>query len=268
MCARIKTYRTKNPRQGVDAINAQQKTDSFSRGMMPWFVVSSLWTWVSLLYKTSIELDPLQGFQSVCSVTNLTANLDQASAKGLGNEEGISAFLSDQNISAKEKDMKDVKGNRIISAIAAIVLVSTSFGQALPKLEIQIEDQKVNLTAIEKKDASQIVVIPGDTIRYVITATNTGQGAMQEPEIVDPIPAGVTYIPNTASGLDSEISFSLNQGSTYMPWPPYYTVRNSKGILVKREATPEMLTHIKWNISKNLEPGESSVMEFLVEVDR
>lgn len=268
MCARIKTYSSENRRQGVDAINVQQKADSFARGMKSSFVFSNIWTWVNEPYKNTNGIDPLQGFKSICSVTYLTANHDLGFAKGLDNEEGEPAFQGDQKISVKEKEMKGVKGNKLINAIAVIIMLSASYGQALPKLEIVVEDQKVNLSAVEKKDASQIVVIPGDTIRYTITATNTGQGAMQDPEIVDPIPAGVTYIPNSASGPDGDISFSLNQGGSYMPWPPFYTVRNSKGILVKREATPDMLTHIKWNIRNNLEPGESSVMEFLVEVNR
>lgn len=164
--------------------------------------------------------------------------------------------------------MKDVLGNITKYAICAIVCLSVVMGQGTPKLDIHIDDQKVNLTAAEKKDASLLSYVPGDTLRYVLTASNVGDGQMHNPEIIDPIPAGVTYVPNSAQGENTEITFSMNQGNTYMAWPPHYTVRNSKGILVKREATPDMISHIKWNISKNLAPGEIATMEFLVEVNK
>jgi len=168
----------------------------------------------------------------------------------------------------KERKMKDVLGNISKYAIYAIMSLSVVMGQGTPKLDIRIEDQKVNLSEAEKKDASRIVYIPGDTLRYVITASNIGTGLMKAPEIVDPVPAGVTYVAKSASGVETDITFSMNQGNSYMAWPPYYTVRNSKGILVKREATPEMISHIKWNISKNLNPGDSTIMEFLVVVNK
>lgn len=153
-------------------------------------------------------------------------------------------------------------------AITAIVSLSVVMAQGTPKLDIQIENQKINLSEAEKKDASLINFFPGDTLRYVLTASNVGDGLMKNPEIVDPIPAGVTYVAKTATGEDTEITFSLNDGGTYMPWPPYYTVRNSKGILVRREATPEMISHIKWNITKDLAPGASASMEFQVVVNK
>ncbi|NQV40975.1 MAG: DUF11 domain-containing protein [Candidatus Marinimicrobia bacterium] len=164
--------------------------------------------------------------------------------------------------------MKDVLGNISKYAITAIMTFSMVMGQGTPKLDIHIEDQKINLSDAEKKDASLVSYFPGDTIRYMLTASNIGDGLMKNPEIIDPIPAGVTYVAKSALGENTKITFSMNEGSTYMAWPPFYTVRNSKGILVKREATPEMISHIKWNISNDLTPGAASTMEFLVVVNK
>ncbi len=143
-----------------------------------------------------------------------------------------------------------------------------AFAQGTPKLEINIAEQKMNLSAAEMAEDAVINYIPGDTVKYTLTASNVGDGLMNDAEIVDPIPAGVTYVANSASGTNTDITFSMNQGNTYMSWPPYYTVRNSKGILVKRKATPEMISHIKWNVLKDINPGESTSMEFLVEVSK
>ncbi len=153
-------------------------------------------------------------------------------------------------------------------AMVAMISISVAMGQGSPKLDIKIEDAKVNLTTLERDDNSNIRYQPGDTLRYSITASNVGDGLMTSAEIVDPIPAGVTYVAESAKGVDTEISFSINQGSTYMPWPPYYTVRNSKGILIKRTASTDLISHIKWALTDDLKPQEYSSLEFLVVVNK
>ncbi|NQV29316.1 MAG: DUF11 domain-containing protein [Candidatus Marinimicrobia bacterium] len=164
--------------------------------------------------------------------------------------------------------VKDVARNITKSSIIALVMLSSGIAKDSPELNIQIEDHKLNITEAEQIDSTSISYAPGDTIQYVITATNVGSAIMTNPVIVDPIPAGVTYVGNSAKGGMSEISFSLDQGNTYMAWPPIYTVRNSKGLLVRREAIPDMITHIKWNINSVLKPEESSMLEFLVVVNK
>lgn len=153
-------------------------------------------------------------------------------------------------------------------AIVAILSASMVYAQGTPRLDLKMAEQKVNLTASELNDASNISYQPGDTLRYMITASNIGDGLMTEPEVVDPIPMGVTYIANTAMGDETSITFSIDQGRAYMAWPPTYTVRNAQGELIEREASADMITHIKWNILKDLNPGDKSNLEFLVEVSR
>ena len=153
-------------------------------------------------------------------------------------------------------------------AMIAIVSISVAVAQGTPKLDIQITDSKVNLSSAEKEDASTVSYGPGDTLRYSIIAANIGDGLMTSTEVVDPIPAGVIYVAESALGADAEISFSINQGSSYMPWPPYYTVRNSKGILVKRKASADMVSHIKWSLTRDLKPQEKSALEFMVVVSK
>jgi len=218
--------------------------------------------------KSSIQDHAGQMIIATPDVINLTREMDKKSALRSSKDQVEVHRQMVVKSELKERKMKNVFSNSLKSAIAVIILLTVALGQGTPKLDISIEDQKMNLTETEKKDQSKIIYIPGDTLRYVITASNIGDGLMKDPEIIDPIPAGVTYVAESAKGIDADITFSMNQGSTYMPWPLFYTVRNSKGILVKREATPEMITHIKWNISKNMNPGEASTMEFLVVVSK
>ena len=201
-------------------------------------------------------------------VTNITTMFGEEYLENASNMASEKSQPWWNGLQAREEKMEGVKRNIFKYAIYAMVSLSAAFSQGTPRLDIHIADQKINLTEAEQKDASKISYAPGDTIHYLLTASNVGDGLMTEPEIVDPIPAGVTYIAGSAAGEDTEITFSMNQGAVYMVWPPNYTVRNSKGILVKREATPEMISHIKWSIQKSLKPGESATMEFVVVVNK
>jgi uncharacterized repeat protein (TIGR01451 family) len=164
--------------------------------------------------------------------------------------------------------MKKLNTNWMHIAIVVILGTSIAMAQGTPKLDLMMAEQKVNLTPSERNDASTISYQPGDTLRYMITASNIGDGLMTEPEVVDPIPAGVTYIAKSATGEAANITFSIDQGVSYMAWPPTYTVRNAQGGLIVREASADMVTHIKWSILQNLNPGEKSNLEFMVEVSR
>ncbi|MCF7808467.1 MAG: DUF11 domain-containing protein [Candidatus Marinimicrobia bacterium] len=197
------------------------------------------------------------------TVSGLTAILMRATGM---------AQMDNSNLSQKEmrvrKTMKRSISKWMHFTIGAILSASMVYAQGTPKLDLAMAEQKVNLTASEMNDASTVAYQPGDTLRYMITAANVGDGLMTEPEVIDPIPTGVTYIANSAVGENTTTTFSIDQGRTYMAWPPTYTVRNAQGELIERVATPDMITHIKWNILRDLNPGDSSNLEFLVEVSK
>ena len=138
-----------------------------------------------------------------------------------------------------------------------------AFAQGVPKLELRIEENKVNKTAAEM-GGEEIVYSPGDTILYFIYALNSGDGIMTDPEVVDPVPEGVVYLPNSVNGENSEKAFSINSGMLYQEWPPEYSVRNTEGDIIIKEATPDMITHIRWKLLNSLSPGEERILSFKV----
>jgi len=135
--------------------------------------------------------------------------------------------------------------------------------QARPLLGLVIQDEKVNKSAAEISGKVDITYHPGDTILYHLVATNNGDQVLTDPVIVDPIPAGVTFIPKTVSGA-GDAQFSIDGGNTYQIWPPKYSITDKQGKTVKREATPDMITHIKWVDLQNLEPEQFVKMDFQV----
>ena len=150
--------------------------------------------------------------------------------------------------------------------LTGILLTAVSLlAQGQPKLEIEIQDQKINLTKHEKNGA-EIEYAPGDTIEYTVIAKNTGDAVMVEPAIVDPIPEGVEYIVGSARGENCRIVFSVDKGLLFSAWPVMISATTPNGTRIEREARDEEVTHIKWLIRENIPPGGQKKMSFQVRV--
>jgi uncharacterized repeat protein (TIGR01451 family) len=159
-----------------------------------------------------------------------------------------------------------MKSRKIMIVLAVFMSSALLLAQGTPKLELSISESKVNMTAEERTEQQPVSYGPGDIIHYVITAENSGDALMTEPQVTDPIPPGVVYVPLSARGEETLIRFSINNGLNYQAWPPTYTVRDEEGREIVKIAPPEMVTHIRWDLLTDLEPGEKKELEFEVKV--
>jgi len=148
-----------------------------------------------------------------------------------------------------------------------MLLTAALYGQVGPKLQINVSEEKINRTATEKKGGESIYT-PGDTIQYTVTSLNVGDALMTNAVITDPIPEGVTFILGSSESENVSTLFSIDGGTEYTVWPVYYSVRNSRGIIIRREATADMITHIRWEIQGNLDAGASHMAKFKVVVNQ
>lgn len=144
-----------------------------------------------------------------------------------------------------------IPGKRTIRISIILLLSAALYAQVGPKLQINIIDEKINRTAAEKK-AGDVKYAPGDTIQYTVTSMNVGDALMTNAIITDPIPEGVTFIPGSSESENASTLFSIDGGKEYSNWPVTYSVRNSRGIIIRREATADMITHIRWEIQDKL----------------
>lgn len=103
-------------------------------------------------------------------------------------------------------------------------------------------------------------VRPQDVIEYRLTYANNGAGVVHNVSIVDPVPAGVAYVEKTAKNADnSRVEFSVDSGKTFHAWPVKVTKKNADGKDITVDATPDMVTHIRWTMNSDLKPrGEVS----------
>jgi len=98
-------------------------------------------------------------------------------------------------------------------------------------------------------------VHPQDVIEYRLTYANNGAEVVHNMSITDPVPAGVQYVEKTAKNAGSgNVEFSVDSGKTFHAWPLKVTKKNAGGKNVTVDATPDMVTHIRWTLNGDLKP--------------
>ena len=96
---------------------------------------------------------------------------------------------------------------------------------------------------------------PQDVLEYRVTYANMGETTVRNVTVVDPVPAGTEYIARTATRPnEGAVEFSIDGGKTYHSWPIRIKQRTAEGNEVEVEATPDMVTHIRWILASDFEP--------------
>lgn len=96
---------------------------------------------------------------------------------------------------------------------------------------------------------------PKDVLEYRLTYANTGDAILRNISVVDPVPAGTEYIVRTATRPhEGAVEFSIDGGKTFHTWPVKIMKKTADGKEVETEATPDMVSHIRWTIANDFEP--------------
>ena len=148
-----------------------------------------------------------------------------------------------------------------MNKILAILCLTILAAQGAPELSLSVTPEKLNLTPQEMQGA-ELVFSPGDTLRYIITAMNVGDGLMTEPVIVDPLPDGVHYVADSATDDNASVTFSIDDGANFQAWPPLKLDKDEEGNIIEIPAAADEVTHIRWEIHLELEPGDLQEYEF------
>lgn len=106
---------------------------------------------------------------------------------------------------------------------------------------------------------------PGDTLRYVLTFTNRETRPLRNVVFDNPIPAGVSLLGSSARmGGAGRVEYSIDGGRQYSAQPMVLVEEN--GQQVRRAATPESYTHIRWTLTGTVAPGASVTAQYDVRV--
>ena len=143
----------------------------------------------------------------------------------------------------------------VIPASPTIGQVATVTLRARSSLDTSVSDTAVDtitivqpsLTLVKTVDAANAP--PGAVLLYTVTYSNTGTSDAVTVDIVDPVPAGTTYVTGSASGAGMTVAFSHDGGASY------------DGM----EAAP--VTHVRWMRALPLAPAGSGTVTFQAAVD-
>jgi uncharacterized repeat protein (TIGR01451 family) len=130
------------------------------------------------------------------------------------------------------------------------VLAATAAAEVT--LETSVEKWESYETAsgsVQRRLTDAELVVPGDELRYTITFVNQGPEPVDAGSIVitNPLPEGTEYLPGTATGPDTLISFSAD-GEKFAP----------------DAAAAAEVRAIRWSFQPALAPGDSSSVAFEV----
>jgi uncharacterized repeat protein (TIGR01451 family) len=108
---------------------------------------------------------------------------------------------------------------------------------------------------------------PQDVIEYRLKYANNGAAAVKNVSITDPVPAGVEYVAKTAKKPgNGRVEFSVDKGKTFHAWPVKVTKKSADGKESTVEATPGMVTHIRWTLSSDLKPETEVTFSYRAKV--
>jgi uncharacterized repeat protein (TIGR01451 family) len=111
-------------------------------------------------------------------------------------------------------------------------------------------------TSIELVAADEVV--PGDVVIYTVTYKNVSDESVENITVTNPIPPQLTYVPDSSFSPGADVQYSADGGAT---WGELSELVVADGD-AERAATAEDLTHIRWRLSGELEPGNQGFARF------
>jgi len=147
---------------------------------------------------------------------------------------------------------------RIAMVALAMTLLVPAAGWAQQKNAIELKSSaEVEVVKKNEKgertttlvDAAKATKAPGDTIVFTTMYTNTGKKPAEAVVITNPVPEHMLYLDQSATGANTRIDFSVDNGKTYAA-SDKLQVKDKTGQM--RKAAAGDYTNIRWTLIKPL----------------
>ena len=102
-------------------------------------------------------------------------------------------------------------------------------------------------------------VLPGVEVIWNVNYEIIGSDPVTDAVITDPVPANMTYVDGSASGANTEVTFSVDGGKTWGT-PDKLQIKNADGTV--RDALPKDYTNVRWVVKGTLKPGAKGTVTF------
>ncbi|MBI5845278.1 MAG: hypothetical protein HZB23_11485 [Deltaproteobacteria bacterium] len=140
----------------------------------------------------------------------------------------------------------------------------SAFAETRGAIELtSLAEKEVVVTDASGKAVKKLVaaekVIPGDEIIYSVSFRHVSDKPAEKVVLDNPVPEHMIYVPGSAEGRDTSITFSVDGGKTYHPEKD---LRVKKADGTYRPAMPEDYTGVRWTLKKAVRPGEKGRVSF------
>lgn len=159
---------------------------------------------------------------------------------------------------------------RTLAALAVVLLpfVSTA-AEAKPQLQMSVVAEKeVTVTEAGKAVVKRVKAdksAPGETLVFTLSYRNTGDEKAVDVKLDNPLPNGTRYVADSATGANTQISYSVDGGRTFAKPDQLSLEKVSAGKKEKVRAQAADYTTIRWVISE-IQPGQGGQVSFRAQV--
>lgn len=154
--------------------------------------------------------------------------------------------------------------------LIAVCLFLPHSATAKPLIAVEITSEKEIVEMVDGKKLIKLApapeVEPGQILIFTLYYANNGDEKATNVVINNPIPEDTAYLVGSAFGENSKIIFSIDSGQTFKkPSLLKYEIKSPDGKPVKKTASPEQYTDIRW-IVHELPAGQKGKVGFKVKV--
>ncbi len=151
-----------------------------------------------------------------------------------------------------------------LTTLLLFCLVTGVKAQSSQFLETELYAERLEVVVDESGGQARRLVpvtqfLPGEEVIYTAQFTNVSDSTQEQVSIVQPLPEHMVYVPGSAVGPGTDISFSIDGGANFAA-PDELLVEDENGVPVV--VAPEAYTHIRWSMRKNLAPGARGYARF------
>jgi uncharacterized repeat protein (TIGR01451 family) len=139
---------------------------------------------------------------------------------------------------------------------------------AAEKKTVALDQRGKSVVVWKRIEAASTAVQPADVVRYSVIARNAGELPVRDLSITQPVPLGTRYILDSAAMTTDhapQITYSIDNGQTFTA-NPTIQVTLPNGKVETRPAPAEMYTHVRWTLTRALDPAVPAKVSYLVRV--
>lgn len=119
-----------------------------------------------------------------------------------------------------------------------------------------VRNQQGKLQVAWQPLQGNVVVQPGDVLRYIVTGKNNSDRTVRNLVVTQPIPKQTAYVLNsvTAKNNKAKVTYSIDNGKGFVE-KPTVRVKLASGKVETRPAPAEAYTHVRWRFEQPISPA-------------